>query len=85
MQAIQTKYLGPTNCKGGRVKAICQAKSRIYSWDHALNADENHKQAAQSLAKELGWDYGTWHGGQLPDASSVWVCEAKYNSESFSI
>jgi hypothetical protein len=85
MQAIQTKYLGPTNVKGARIKAISQAKSRIYSWEHGLSADDNHKLAAQSLAKELGWDYGVWHGGQLPDASSVWVCEAKYNNESFSI
>jgi hypothetical protein len=85
MQAIQTKYLGPGNVRGSRVKASCQAKSRIYEWDDALNSDENHLAAAKSLAKELGWAYGNWHGGELPDASRVWVCEAKYNSESFSI
>jgi hypothetical protein len=71
-QAIQTKWLGPTNTRGSRVKAWCQAKSITLSWDHALNADRNHAVAAQTLARKLGWN-GVWSGGALPDSGYAFV------------
>lgn len=75
MQAIVTKYIGPSNVKGSRVKAICQAGSITLHWDHALNQDQNHCEAAKALAKKLDWiNYGDWHCGWLPDQSCVWVC-----------
>lgn len=67
-QAIVTKYLGPTDFRGSRVKASCQAGSMTVSWDDALGTDENHTTAAKALASKLGW-HGTWHGGGLPDGS----------------
>jgi hypothetical protein len=74
MQAIQTKYLGPTNYKGARVVAECDAGRVTLSWDHALNVEDNHAAAAQALAKKLGWtNYGPWHGGSLKDGSMAWV------------
>lgn len=36
MQAIRTKYYGPTNFRGSRIKAEAQAGSRWMEWDHAL-------------------------------------------------
>jgi hypothetical protein len=70
MQAIVTKYIGPTNHRGARVKATCQAKSIIVNWSDALDIDENHLKAATALAWSLGWDkYGNLHGGGMPDGS----------------
>lgn len=68
MQAITTKYLGPTNNRGARVKAKCQAGSVTIAWDHSKDSDENHDAAAKALAVKLGW-LGVWHGGALPDAT----------------
>lgn len=72
-QAIQTKYLGPTNYRGSRVRATCQMRKAItLIWDDGLNVDENHKRAAHALAKQLGWS-GMWYGGTLPDSTQAWV------------
>lgn len=64
-QAIVTKYLGPTNFRGSRVKATCDAGSITLGWDHSLNSEDNHTRAAQALADKLGWK-GTMIGGGLP-------------------
>jgi hypothetical protein len=72
MQAIVTKYIGPSNTKGSRVKATCQAQSIFLHWDDTLNSDQNHSVAAQTLAAKLGW-YGHWVGGGLPDGTMAWV------------
>lgn len=75
MQAITTKYIGPTNVRGSRIKATAQAGSITLNWDHSLNPDQNHCAAAKALANKLGWwNYGTWHGGYTADNQGVWVC-----------
>lgn len=73
-QAIVTKYFGPTDSRGSRVKATCQAGSVTIPWDHALNSDENHLNAAQALVHKLGWGTRVGNtyvtrlvGGGLPD------------------
>jgi hypothetical protein len=53
MQAIKTKYLGPTNVRGSRVKAECDAMSIIISWDDALDIEANHIAAARELCNRL--------------------------------
>ena len=55
MQAIITKYLGPTESRGARVKATAQAGSVTIHWDDALDIEENHDRAAMTLAHKLGW------------------------------
>lgn len=70
MQAIETKFIGPTNYRGARVKARCQAGSITVSWDYGLDVDGNHDKAAMALVAKLGWDsshYGPWIGGGRPD------------------
>jgi hypothetical protein len=67
-QCITTKYLGPTNSRGARVKAKAQAGSVTVSWDDALDANENHDAAALALATKYGWR-GTLVGGGLPDGT----------------
>ena len=67
LQAIQTKYLGPTDSKGSRVKAYCQAGCVTVDWLHNLNSEQNHKRAVMQLIKKLGWDDITWACGWSTD------------------
>jgi len=56
MQAIMTKYFGPTNTKGSRIKAISEGGESItVPYDYALDAKGNHKEAARALLNRLGW------------------------------
>lgn len=75
MQAIITKYLGPTNSRGARVKAKCQAGSVTVAWDDALDVDANHYAAVKALVTELGWENMTFVGGGLPDGTgNAYTC-----------
>lgn len=71
-QAIATKYLGPNNYQGARIKATADAGSITVSWDHARNVEDNHTAAALALADKLGWT-GNWVGGSLPGPGFVFV------------
>ena len=77
-QAILTKYIGPTNHRGSRVKAIADAGSITVAWDHALDPEENHATAACALALKLAWSqdhrnfHRNWLGGVTP-AGYAWV------------
>lgn len=75
MQAIQTKYLGPTNTKGSRIKATCAAGSITIGYPHEVEHGQSaHRKAAEALAAKLGWtNHGPLLGGQLPDHSHVFV------------
>lgn len=86
MQAIRTKYLGPTNHKPARVVAECEAKRKVYSWSAMEDLDGNrtivdgpHRMAALSLARELGWimEEAELAMGALPDGSFCHVIVAK--------
>lgn len=65
-QAIETKWLGPTNFRGARVKASAQAGSITIPWDHAKDVEDNHKAAARALAAKWGWE-GCYVGGAKAD------------------
>jgi len=69
MQAIHTKYFGPTDFKGSRIKAACQTKSITVPYDHALDSEEMHRSAAVKLCRKLGWHFKDLATGQLPDGS----------------
>lgn len=79
MQAIITKYLGPTNTKGSRIKATCAAGSITKGYDNALDSDENHRAVAEALCKKLGWVsspnnlYTSLAQGQLPNGDNVFT------------
>ncbi len=66
-----TKFLGPTNFRGARVKASAQAGSVTIGWDHALDTNENHDAAAKALATRWGWLARGVRlvGGAMPDGS----------------
>ena len=80
-QSIITKFIGPSNVKGSRVKARCDAKSITVDWDHALNPTENHAAAALQLIAKLNWS-GRWAQGSLPNAmgGDCFVCLERYNA-----
>jgi hypothetical protein len=70
MQAIVTKFLGPTNSRGSRIKATASGGSITVSYDHRLNPEQNHDAACRALVAKLGWNtkhYSAfWQRGGLP-------------------
>ena len=85
MQAIETKYLGPTNTLGSRIKASCERGSLTVQWDYSLGVEDNHRAAAARLlatfaqedcAKYGGGEshhWGEFVAGTLPDGRFVHV------------
>lgn len=55
---IETRYLGPTDSRGARVKAINvnTRKSCTRPWNLAKGALENHADVAEQLAWDCGYD-----------------------------
>lgn len=78
MQTIITKYLGPTNARGSRIKArqsgsyACKPVSVTIAWDYSLSAEQNHTNAAKAVAAKLGWR-GDWVGGDSGGTGLVFV------------
>lgn len=57
MQAIMTKYLGPTDYRGSRIKAYTESGQTLtidYPHERNMGADA-HSVAALALVKRLGW------------------------------
>ena len=65
LQAIITKYIGPTNTRAARIKATCAGGSLTVSYDHALDLDAQHHAAAIGLCNKLGWNAARLHSGVL--------------------
>ena len=71
MQAILTRFRGPTNSHASRIIASCDAGRITVS--SAYSGDE-HARAALMLADKLGWG-GTWAKGGLPNGTDCcFVC-----------
>jgi hypothetical protein len=76
MQAIITKYFGPTNSRGSRIKATCAAGSVTISYPYELSGQACHRAAADALVQMMGWNdahYGGLLGGQLPSGDYAFV------------
>ena len=80
-QAITTKYIGPTDFRGSRVKATAAGGNVTLEWDDSLNSTANHSAAASALASKLDW-HGHWIPGGHHDGSIVWV-DASDQCDSF--
>ena len=80
MQTITTKYHGPTDTRGSRIKATASGSKLFmyYGIDNSKSIEENHRDAAQALADGHGWK-GRMIGGDTK-AGKVWVfaAEAEY-------
>jgi len=84
MQAIQTRYLGPTNSCGARIKATCAAGSITISYPYELSGQAVHRKAAEALVSKLGWNdphYGGLLGGQLVNGDYAFVFNSKVSEE----
>jgi hypothetical protein len=75
-QAIQVKYLGPTNYRGSRYKATAAAGSITVPVDAARGIEGNVIAAAQALCDKFGWSKDMVHG-QLADGTYVFVQMSK--------
>jgi hypothetical protein len=64
MKSIETRYIGPSNTRGSRIMATDCGDHRIYvSADSALSNEYLHWDAAQTLARKLGWTGDMVAGG----------------------
>jgi hypothetical protein len=68
-QSIITKYMGPTNFRGSRIKATSTGgHSKTVSYQYELSADDNHRRAARELILLLNWgvkDISNWKVGSV--------------------
>lgn len=72
-QAIQTKFIGPTNHRGARVKAYGQVGSVTVPYDYSQQREGAHHIAAKALAEKFGW-CGVWvYGGSADGKGNVYV------------
>lgn len=65
MQYIKTRYFGPTNHRGSRIKAGGSgegAPSIMVPYDYGIGQDDNHIAAAKAFAEKFNWS-GVWYGG----------------------
>lgn len=71
-QGITTRYIGPSNAKGSRIKALARKRDSLgaemsltkqYGYG---DTEEEHASAAKALAEKLGW-HGLWVGGGKPE------------------
>ena len=82
MQAIEVKYLGPTNSKGSRFKATASGGSVTISRDYALDTNMNELAAATALFEKLGWDesfksLSLEQSGELANQNTVFILTLK--------
>lgn len=61
-QSITTKYLPPTNSRGSRIKATCEAGSITVPYPYELSVQQGHSAACAALLAKLGWE-GRYVGG----------------------
>lgn len=84
MQAIQTRYLSPTNTRGARIKAWAAAGSITISYPYELSGQAVHRKAAEALLEKLGWNdahYGGLLGGQLESGDYAFVFNSALSQE----
>jgi hypothetical protein len=70
VQAIVTKFICPTNARGSRYKATCQAGSITVSARCELSSDANHAAACAALCQKLDDRCRKEYG--IPDAQKSW-------------
>lgn len=71
-QAIETRYLSPTNHRGSRIVATSASGIRlVQSWDYGLGIEANHYAAAKALQAKLEWE--PIKAGGSTKAGFVWL------------
>ena len=70
MKAIHTKYLGPTNHKGARIKAYtANGLSAVIAYPYALDEKHAHFDAVKALVEKhgLNWNISSMAYGDSAD------------------
>lgn len=80
MQAIITKFLGPTNTKGSRIKATSWDGSVTVTYNYALDSLNNHRAAADAVCYSLGGDWRIVASASMPDGRG-YAFTAEYDPE----
>lgn len=77
MQAIETKFIPPTNSKGARIKAQCAAKAITIGYPYEFDGEKAHRYAANELCEimggKFGWNFSQFVSGQLKNGNYVHV------------
>ncbi|MCF6216821.1 MAG: hypothetical protein L3J58_11710 [Emcibacter sp.] len=75
MKAIQVRYLGATNSRGGRLKAFSDAGSLTEPRDYEVNIDEQSKRLVLRYLIEKTWGGNCIISGQgtLPNGDEVFT------------
>lgn len=69
MQAIQTRYIPPTNTKGSRIKAWCDRGTMSVPYPyHKMEGEECHRYAAEQLIARFVSEDKKQYG----DTKSMW-------------
>jgi len=56
LKAITTKYLGPTDFRGSRIKASDEDGNSItIPYPHELSGEAVYRKAAEALQQKMGW------------------------------
>lgn len=79
MKAIVTKFFGPGNVRGARIKAHdSDGNSVMVGYDYALNADANHRAAATALCAKLNWHGELVQGSLDTGYVFVWTGDGRF-------
>ena len=81
MLAITSKYHGPTDTRGSKVRATGFRGSVTVPYDSALDSEANHRAAVVALCAKLGWDADRFFGGGMTDGRWAWVPVFTYEWE----
>lgn len=78
MFAIVTKYHGPTDASGSRIRASMHGlkaayRAAVVSYEPGTSAEENHEQGFRALVAKLGPGHRFWASWSLAADTRVWV------------
>ncbi|SMG42992.1 hypothetical protein [Paraburkholderia susongensis] len=85
MQAIVTTFVNPTNTRGPRIRAKCEAGSVTIPFPHEYSDVRAYAVAAMALVRKLGWNEKgyeqSWVGGAMPgNAGYCFVIQSKLDT-----
>lgn len=73
LQAIETRYYGPTNFRGSRIQAKAWGGKITIPYPHELNTERAHAKAAMALCEKLNWTGLYVAGGSPSERGNVYV------------
>lgn len=79
-QAILTSYRNATASTGARIYAASRVARLAVKYDATVDAQTNHRNAAQALCDRLGW-VSPRIGGELPSGDFAWVMDEIFEQQ----